>query len=64
MPDLSTNSLQINTVLDLMGFDPVNFESIRTNLGLTTEALSNIMMQLELCNKISSLAGSIYQRLI
>ena len=64
MPDVSPNSPQTNTVLDLMGFDPVNFESIRTNSGLTTEALSSMLMLLELENKITSLAGGNYQRLI
>ena len=64
MPDVSANSLQTNTVLDLMGFDLVNFESIRTNSGLTTEALSSMLMLLELENKITSLAGGNYQRLI
>ena len=64
MPDVSPNSPQTNTVLDFMGFDPVNFESIRTNSGLTTEALSSMLMLLELENKITSLAGGNYQRLI
>ena len=64
MADLSPNSPQTNTVLDLMGFDPVNFESIRTNSGLTTEALSSMLMLLELENKITSQAGGNYQRLI
>ena len=64
MADVSPNSPQTNTVLDLMGFDPVNFESIRTNSGLTTEALSSMLMLLELENKITSLAGGNYQRLI
>ena len=62
--DLSANSLQANTVLDLMGFDPVNFERIRTNSGLTTEVLSSMLMLLELENKITSLAGGNYQRLV
>ena len=64
LADLSPNSLQTNTVLDFMGFDPINFESIRTNSGLTTEVLSSMLMLLELENKITSLAGSNYQRLI
>ena len=64
MPDVSPNSLQTNTVLDLMGFDPVNFENIRTNSGLTTEVLSSMLMLLELENKVTSLAGGNYQRLI
>ena len=64
MADLSPNSPQTNTLLDLMGFDPVHFESIRTNSGLTSEVLSSMLKLLELENKITSLAGSNYQRLI
>ena len=62
--DLSPNSPQTNTVLDLMGFDPINFEQLRSLSGLTTEALSSMLMLLELENKIKSLAGGHYQRLV
>ncbi len=64
MADYNPNSLEANTVLDLMSFDAVNFEQIRTLSGLTTEALSSMLMLLELENKITSLAGSNYQRLV
>jgi DNA processing protein len=63
MDDLSTNELETNTVLGLMGFDPINFEQILTSSGLTTESLSSMLMILELENKITSLAGGNYQRL-
>jgi DNA processing protein len=64
MADFTENALQANTVLDLMGFDSINFEQLRTSSGLTTEALSSMLMVLELESKIKSLAGSNYQRLI
>ena len=64
MSDLGANSPQGNTVLDLMAFDAINFEQIRTLSGLTTEALSSMLMLLELENKIKSLAGGNYQRLV
>lgn len=64
MSDLTPNEPKTNTVLDLMGFDSINFEQIRTLSGLTTEALSSMLMLLELENKIISLAGSNYQRLV
>jgi DNA processing protein len=57
------NAIEVNTVLGLMGFDAINFEQIRTSTGLTTEALSSMLMILELENKITSLAGGNYQRL-
>jgi DNA processing protein len=50
-------------VLASMGFDPINFETLRTISGLTTEALSSMLMVLELENKITTLAGGKYQRL-
>ena len=61
---LAPNSPQANTVLDLMGFDAISFEQLRTSTSLTTEALSSMLMLLELENKIKSLAGGHYQRLV
>jgi DNA processing protein len=55
--------LEANTVLVCMGFDPINFETLRTLSGLTTEGLSSMLMVLELENKITALAGGKYQRL-
>jgi DNA processing protein len=54
---------ETNTVLDLMGFDPINFESLLNLSGLTTEALSSMLMLLELESKVTTLAGGKYQRL-
>jgi DNA processing protein len=56
-------SSETNTVLDLMGFDPINFETLLTLSGLTTEALSSMLMLLELESKVTTLAGGKYQRL-
>ena len=64
LADLAPNSPQANTVLDLMGFDTISFEQLRTTTRLTTEALSSMLMLLELENKIKSLAGGHYQRLV
>jgi DNA processing protein len=55
---------EANTVLDFMGFDPINFESLLALSGLTTEVLSSMLMVLELENKITTLTGGKYQRLI
>jgi DNA processing protein len=59
----NTTSSEPNTVLACMGFDPINFETLRTLSGLTTEALSSMLMVLELESKITTLAGGKYQRL-
>ena len=53
-----------NTVLDLMGFDAINFDHLQQLSALTTEVLSAMLMVLELEGKITVLAGNQYQRLI
>ncbi len=63
MDNLGSNPSEPSAVLACMGFDPVNFESLRTLSGLTTEALSSMLMVLELESKITTLAGGQYQRL-
>ncbi len=60
----SSTSLEASTVLDFMGFDPINFETLLALSGLTTEALSSMLMVLELESKITTLAGGKYQRLV
>lgn len=64
MSEISQNSTESNTVLDCMGFDPVNFETLLIVSGLTTEALSAMLMVMELEGKITTLSGGKYQRLI
>ena len=64
LANLTPNAPQANTVLDLMGFDAINFEQLRTSTCLTTESLSSMLMLLELENQIKSLAGGHYQRLV
>ena len=63
MGNLESTPSEPNAVLACMGFDPVNFESLRSLSGLTTEALSSMLMVLELESKITTLAGGQYQRL-
>ncbi len=60
----STTSPQANTVLTLMGFDAISFDVLQQHTALTTEALSAMLMMLELEGKITVLAGNQYQRLI
>ena len=55
---------QANTVIAYMGFDAINFETLLTMTGLTTEALSSMLMLLELENKVAVLTGGRYQRLV
>jgi DNA processing protein len=61
--DLDTAS-EGNTVLELMGFDAIKFDALQQLTALTTEALSAMLMVLELDGKITVLQGNQYQRLI
>ena len=56
--------LEGNTVLALMGYDAINFDTLLQLSTLTTEALSAMLMMLELEGKITVLTGNQYQRLI
>lgn len=57
-------SPEASTTLTLMGFDAINFDVLQQRTALTTEALSAMLMVLELEGKITVLAGNQYQRLI
>ena len=50
-------------VLTLMGFDPVGLEDLLQRTGLTVEALSSILVLLELNGRVASLSHGRYQRL-
>lgn len=50
-------------VLSRTGFDPVTFDELSGRTGLTAEALSVILLQLELDGRIAGLPGGRYQRL-
>ena len=55
---------ETNAVLNLMGYEAINFDALQRTTGLTTEALSAMLMMLELDSKITVLKGSQYQRLM
>lgn len=54
---------ETDTILDLMGFDPINMETLMERGNLTSDALSATLLMLELENKIASLPGGRYQRI-
>ena len=51
------------TLLDLMGFDPIDMDTLLNRTSLTSEALSAKLLMLELENKIASLPGGLLQRI-
>jgi DNA processing protein len=50
-------------VLAQAGFDPVGFDELAVRTGLTADALSVILLRLELDGRVASLPGGRYQRL-
>lgn len=63
MTHLGITTLETNTVLTSVGYDPVDFDTLQSLTALTTEALSSMLMLLELENKITVLSCGKYQRL-
>jgi len=55
---------EANPLLDSMGFDPITMEALIEQSGLTSENLSAMLLMLELENKVASLPGGRYQRLV
>jgi DNA processing protein len=50
-------------ILPLMGYDPCGLDELLSRSGLTADALSVILLRLELEGRIASLQGGRYQRL-
>jgi DNA processing protein len=56
-------SLPHEVLLQHMGYDPCDIDSLTARAGLTAEGVSAMLLQLELEGKIASLPGGQYQRL-
>lgn len=50
-------------LLDLLGYDPCSLDELAARSGLTAEALSVMLLHLELDGRVASLPGARYQRL-
>lgn len=46
-----------------LGFDPIDLDTLSLRSGLTIEALSAILLQLELDGRVATLPGGFYQRM-
>lgn len=61
--DLATPDDEGAQLLACAGFDPVTIDELVARSGLTAEALSVILLRLELDGRVASLPGGRYQRL-
>lgn len=62
-PGAGTSSPDENLLAQHLGFDPVDLDTLSLRSGLTIEALSAILLELELEGQIAALPGGLYQRL-
>lgn len=53
-----------HSIFTHLGFDPLDIDSLSQRSGLTIEALSAILLQLELDGQVTTLAGGMYQRIV
>ena len=59
---LSTAHASAQTLLDHLGFDPCNVDTLATRSGLDTAAVSALLTQLEIDGLVAVLPGGRYQR--
>ncbi len=52
-----------NALLAAMGFDPCSIDELTRRSGLAADALSALLLQLELDGRVASLPGGLYQQL-
>lgn len=61
---ITSNTGEVHPVLIHLGFEPLDIDSLSQRSGLTIEALSAILLQLELDGQVATLAGGLYQRIV
>jgi DNA processing protein len=59
-----SNKQNFHLIFEHLGYDPIDIDSLSQLSGLTVEALSAILLQLELDGQITTLPGGMYQRLV
>ncbi len=62
-PDPATQQGTDSALLEQIGFDPVDLDTLGARCGLTVGQLSAMLLALELEGRISALPGGLYQRI-
>lgn len=63
-PEQITSGLPVDGFLEVLGYDPVDFDTLAARTGLAPEILSATLMEYEIAGDLASLPGGKYQRLI
>jgi len=61
---VEADNQDVHPIFAHLGFDPLDIDSLSLRSGLTIEALSAILLQLELNGQVTTLAGGMYQRIV
>jgi DNA processing protein len=59
----SANDQEYQLLLDKLGYDPTSIDEIVATSGLTAEAVSSMLLLLELDGQVESLSGGRYVRI-
>lgn len=59
----SSSSAESTSLLEFMGYDPIDMDTLAQRSSLTADSLSAMLLVLELEGKVSALPGGIYQRI-
>lgn len=62
--NILSNPDEDHHLFEHLGFDPVTLDQLSQRCNLTIEALSAILLQLELDGKVTTVAGGLYQRIV
>jgi DNA processing protein len=62
-PDAAVRAAPSNPLLEAMGFDPIDLDTLCSRSGLTAENASAMLLQLELDGVVARMAGGQFQRL-
>lgn len=62
-PPRQDNSRETHPLLEHLGYEATGLDSLSQRSGLTIEALSAILLQLELEGQVATLPGGLYQRI-
>jgi len=52
-----------NPLLEYLGYDPIDIDTLVERSGLTPEAISSMLLAMELAGEVQTCAGGKYQRI-
>lgn len=63
MPRRQRAQSETNPLLEYLGYDPIDINTLVDRSGLTQEAISSMLLDMELAGEVQTCAGGKYQRI-